>query len=126
MRYFLITAIAVCMVAAIASSASAWFWIDDGHVAPPEGDANDTIFTWWIVVQLDGEEEPPAVWLGLYDGGHIMVCGYILMQVTELPDNKCYYWFQSWLYYTPRGWGFMFYVSPDNWTTGQLGPIVWP
>ena len=125
MRHYMAIAMAACVLAAIASSASAWFFIDDGHVFPTWGYANDTVFTWWIKVQLDGQEQPPEVLIGIGDHG-VPLWGWEQMQFTVIPDNQCYYWTQHQLYYTAGVWAFIFTVDYEYWTMGQIGPTVYP
>lgn len=126
MRNCLITAIAVCMVAAIASSASAGYFIGDGWVAPSQGYADYTIFTYYVLYQLENQEEPPNVQHGLWDG-ESGIWAWTDMQVTRLPDEVCCYWRSTWLYYSSEGWWFRFQTwgPPFQETNTQSGPTVW-
>jgi len=124
MRHYVAIGMAACMLAAIASSASAWYFMDNGHVFPTEGIANETNFLWWVKVQLENGEDPPEVQLGIADGVGGLPYQYRDMQFTQLPDNVCYYAWQSTLPCPTEWWMFIFFAEPNHWTTGQMGPIV--
>ena len=124
MRYCLMTAMVACLLVAIASSATAGYFIN-GWVAPGEGYALETLFTWYVLYQLEGDQGPPAMWLNLYDTGW----GWgdpTQMQLAALPDKVVIYWGSGYLYYTAGYWGFKFWgETTDQWSDSFFGPTVY-
>ena len=125
MRHYLIAGMVVCMLAAIASSASAGYFVDDGYVTPTKGVAGETLFYYHVYWQLEGEEEPPVMRYGIWDGHWTSIWDWTGMQVTTIDDGVVHYWAWMYLPYSELGWWFRF-ETLDIYTNVQQGPEVTP
>ncbi|MCD6327508.1 hypothetical protein J7M28_08145 [bacterium] len=125
MRQYLIAGIVVCMLAAIASSASAGYFATQGYVTPLYGVAGETEFEYHVCWQLEGEEEPPVMYVGIHDGDWFYSF-HTSMQVIDIYSGVVYYWLTTKLPYSDE-WFYRFEQwSSNQYTNPQEGPYLTP